>query len=227
MPRPCCCKTVLDTEQQQLDHRREPALPGRPHDRERQPQAGARAGRHRRQRVARPVRNRRRRTRCRGQIAASRSTPSCTTGSRTCSPPSARSPIKACAPRPAWPHASAAIDGRFAALARAHDLLTRVSWENATIESTIRSADRAVRPGRRPLHHFRRRLPDHVELGDRLRDDAQRTLHQHHQVRALSLPAGQVRISWRVDGERLHFRMGRDRRTSASASRRARVSGRG
>ncbi len=37
-------------------------------------------------------------------------------------------------------HARAAIDGRFAALARAHDLLTRASWENATIDSTVRSA---------------------------------------------------------------------------------------
>jgi hypothetical protein len=37
-------------------------------------------------------------------------------------------------------HARSAIDGRFAALARAHDLLTRVSWENATIDSTVRSA---------------------------------------------------------------------------------------
>ena len=35
---------------------------------------------------------------------------------------------------------ASAIDGRFAALARAHDLLTRVSWENATIDSTIRNA---------------------------------------------------------------------------------------
>ena len=37
-------------------------------------------------------------------------------------------------------HANSAIDGRFAALARAHDLLTRVSWENATIDTTIRNA---------------------------------------------------------------------------------------
>jgi CheY-like chemotaxis protein len=37
-------------------------------------------------------------------------------------------------------HARSAIDGRFAALARAHDLLTRTSWENATIDSTVRSA---------------------------------------------------------------------------------------
>ena len=37
-------------------------------------------------------------------------------------------------------HAGSAIGGRFAALARAHELLTRVSWDNATIDSTIRSA---------------------------------------------------------------------------------------
>ncbi|RYE37598.1 MAG: response regulator, partial [Hyphomicrobiales bacterium] len=35
---------------------------------------------------------------------------------------------------PSMAHASAAIDGRLAALARAHDLLTLVRWENATIE---------------------------------------------------------------------------------------------
>ena len=41
---------------------------------------------------------------------------------------------------PSMGHARSAIDGRFAALARAHDLLTRASWENATLDSTVRSA---------------------------------------------------------------------------------------
>ena len=38
------------------------------------------------------------------------------------------------------PHATLAINGRLAALARTHDLLTQVSWTNASLSETIRSA---------------------------------------------------------------------------------------
>lgn len=102
-------------------------------------------------------------------------------------------------------HASSAIDGRFAALARAHDLLTRVSWENATIDSIVQSA---VEPFDQGCGRF-------IISGEDIRIASSSviafamTLNElctnTTKFGALSLPAGQVRLSWWVDRERLHF----------------------
>ena len=102
-------------------------------------------------------------------------------------------------------HASSAIDGRFVALARAHDLLTRVSWENATIDSTIRSA---VEPFDQGAGRF-------VISGEDIRIASSSviafamTLNElctnTTKFGALSIPTGQVRISWRVEDDRLHL----------------------
>lgn len=102
-------------------------------------------------------------------------------------------------------HASAAIDGRFVALGRAHDLLTRVSWDNATIDSTIRSA---IEPFDQGGNRF-------VISGEDIRITSSSviafamTLNElctnTTKFGALSLPSGQVRLSWRIDGDRFHF----------------------
>ncbi|MES2098004.1 MAG: HWE histidine kinase domain-containing protein [Pseudomonadota bacterium] len=102
-------------------------------------------------------------------------------------------------------HAGAAIDGRFAALARAHDLLTRVSWENATIDSTVRSA---IEPFDQGSGRF-------VIVGEDTRISSSSviafamTLNElctnTTKFGALSVPDGQVRIAWRVENGRLHF----------------------
>ncbi len=102
-------------------------------------------------------------------------------------------------------HARSAIDGRFAALARAHELLTRVSWDNATIDSTVRSA---VEPFDQGASRF-------VISGEDIRITSSSviafamTLNElctnTTKFGALSLPTGQVHLSWRVDGERLHL----------------------
>ncbi len=106
---------------------------------------------------------------------------------------------------PSLAHASSAIDGRFAALARAHDLLTRVSWENATIESTVRSA---IEPFDQGGGRFIIAGEDIGITSSSVIAFAM-TLNElgtnTTKFGALSLPAGQVRISWRVDGERLQF----------------------
>ncbi len=103
-------------------------------------------------------------------------------------------------------HASSAIDGRFAALARAHDLLTRVSWDNATINNTIRSA---IEPFDQGTSRF-------VISGEDIRIASSAviafamTLNElctnTTKFGALSVPAGQVHVSWKVDGERLNFK---------------------
>jgi two-component sensor histidine kinase len=102
-------------------------------------------------------------------------------------------------------HARSAIDGRFAALGRAHDLLTRASWDNATIDSTVRSA---VEPFDQGGGRF-------VIAGEDIRITSSSviafamTLNElctnTTKFGALSSPAGQVHLSWRVDGERLQF----------------------
>ena len=102
-------------------------------------------------------------------------------------------------------HARSAIDGRFAALARAHDLLTRASWENATIDSTVRSA---VEPFDQGSGRF-------IISGEDIRITSSSviafamTLNElctnTTKFGALSLPAGQVRLDWRIEEARLHF----------------------
>ncbi len=102
-------------------------------------------------------------------------------------------------------HARSAIEGRLAALARAHDLLTRASWENATIDSTVRSA---VAPFDQGGGRF-------VISGENIRITSSSviafamTLNElctnTTKFGALSLPDGQVRLNWHVEDARLRL----------------------
>ena len=103
------------------------------------------------------------------------------------------------------PHASSAIDGRLAALARAHDLLTQVSWENATIDETIRSAIA-------PFDHGDNRFiitGDDVGISSSSVIAFAMTLNElctnTTKFGALSVPNGQVQIAWRIVADRLNF----------------------
>jgi len=102
-------------------------------------------------------------------------------------------------------HASSAIDGRFAALALAHELLTRVSWENATIDSTIRSAIEPFDQGGGRFiisgEDIRITSSSVIAFAMTLNELCTNTT----KFGALSLPAGQVRLSWWVEKERLRF----------------------
>lgn len=102
-------------------------------------------------------------------------------------------------------HARSAIDGRLAALARAHDLLTRVSWENATIDSTVRSA---VEPFDQGGGRFIISGED-IGVSSSSVIAFAMTLNElctnTTKFGALSLPAGQVRLEWRIDDGRLYL----------------------
>ena len=102
-------------------------------------------------------------------------------------------------------HASDAIDGRFAALGRAHDLLTRASWDNATIDSTVRNA---IEPFDQGGGRF-------VVSGDDIRIASSSviafamTLNElctnTTKFGALSVPEGQVSVTWSVIADRVRF----------------------
>jgi two-component sensor histidine kinase/CheY-like chemotaxis protein len=102
-------------------------------------------------------------------------------------------------------HARSAIDGRLAALGRAHDLLTRSSWENATISSTVRSA---IEPfdqggGRFIISGADIRITSSsvIAFAMTLNELCTNTT----KFGALSLPDGHVDLSWRLEGERVHL----------------------
>ena len=103
-------------------------------------------------------------------------------------------------------HASSAIDGRFAALGRAHDLLTQASWDNATVDSTVRNA---VEPFDQGSGRF-------IISGEDIRIASSAviafamTLNElctnTTKFGALSVPEGRVGIEWSTVGDRLQFR---------------------
>lgn len=102
-------------------------------------------------------------------------------------------------------HASQAIDGRFAALARAHDLLTRVSWDNATIDSTVRNAIEPFDQGDGRFvisgEDIRIASSSVIAFAMTLNELCTNTT----KFGALSLPEGKVRVSWQVEGDRVRF----------------------
>lgn len=106
---------------------------------------------------------------------------------------------------PSMAHASSAIDGRLAALARVHDLLTRVSWENATIESTIRSAIEPFDQGGGRIDITGPAIGITSSAVIAFAMTLNELCTNTTKFGALSCPAGQVRLSWAVDEERLQF----------------------
>ena len=102
-------------------------------------------------------------------------------------------------------HANAAIDGRLSALARAHDLLTRVSWDNATINSIVRSAIEPFDQGGGRFiisgEDIRIASSSVIALAMTLNELCTNAT----KFGALSYPAGRVCLSWRVDHSRLLF----------------------
>ncbi|MBA2919159.1 PAS domain S-box protein [Sphingomonas sp. MAH-20] len=98
-----------------------------------------------------------------------------------------------------------AFEGRLAALAAAHNLLTRESWEPASIIEVIRSAAAACDPNRRRLQL---RGPD-IRVPPKMAVTLALAVHElcTNAVKygALSNDSGQVAISWKIDDGRLRL----------------------
>jgi two-component sensor histidine kinase/CheY-like chemotaxis protein len=98
-----------------------------------------------------------------------------------------------------------AIEGRLAALGRAHDMLMRVSWANASLSETVRSA---TEPYDRQGGAVSIEGPD-VAIASGAVIALAMTLNElctnATKFGALSAPGGRVQIAWAVEGERLRM----------------------
>ena len=98
-----------------------------------------------------------------------------------------------------------AIEGRLAALGRAHDMLMRVSWTDASLSETVRSA---TEPYDRENGAVSIDGPD-VAIASGAVIALAMTLNElctnATKFGALSAPGGRVQIAWAVDGERLRM----------------------
>lgn len=105
-------------------------------------------------------------------------------------------------------HGQKAIEGRFLALGRAHDLLMQVSWANASLVQTIRGATEPYdSPG---AERFSMNGPD-IAISSGAVIALAMTLNElctnTTKFGALSVPAGRVRIAWAIDDLQRRLRL--------------------
>ena len=105
-------------------------------------------------------------------------------------------------------HGQTAMEGRLAALARAHDLLMQISWSNAGLTHTFSDATEPYdSPGTRRFHFngpdLRITSGAVIALAMTFNELCTNTT----KFGALSVPAGRVEIAWTIDGpkQRLHL----------------------
>jgi two-component sensor histidine kinase/DNA-binding response OmpR family regulator len=105
-------------------------------------------------------------------------------------------------------HCQHAIEGRLAALGRAHDMLMRVSWANASLAQTIRSATEPY--DSKDGGYFTINGPD-VKITSGAVIAFAMTLNElctnTTKFGALSVPGGSVEIDWVIDNEQQRLRL--------------------
>ncbi len=102
-------------------------------------------------------------------------------------------------------HANAAIDGRLAALSRAHDLLTQVSWASATLATTVRKAIEPFDQGGGRFIISGEDTPISSSSVIAFAMTLNELCTNTTKFGALSVPDGRVHIAWRTEGDRLHL----------------------
>ena len=105
-------------------------------------------------------------------------------------------------------HAKQAIEGRFIALGRAHDLLIQVSWANASLVNTVRGATEPY--DGQGAERFSIDGPDIgitsgavIALAMTFNELCTNTT----KFGALSVPAGRIEIAWRIDDDSQRLRL--------------------
>ena len=97
-------------------------------------------------------------------------------------------------------HGQQAIESRLLALGRAHDLLLQARWASASFTHIVQGATEPYdSKGAGKFSISRAGFPDFIRRGDRAGDDAERTLHQHHEIRRAlgALRARRDRLEYR------------------------------
>jgi two-component sensor histidine kinase/DNA-binding response OmpR family regulator len=105
-------------------------------------------------------------------------------------------------------HAEEAIEGRLAALGRAHDLLMQVSWANASLLETIRGATvpyDAQGAGRISIEGPDISITSGAVIA--LAMTFNELCTNTTKFGALSVPAGRIEIDWRIDDESQRLRL--------------------
>ena len=102
-------------------------------------------------------------------------------------------------------HANAVIDGRLAALSRAHDLLIQVSWASATLATTVRSAIEPFDQGGGRFIVSGEDTPISSSSVIAFAMTLNELCTNTTKFGALSVPDGRVHIAWRTEGDRLHL----------------------
>ena len=105
-------------------------------------------------------------------------------------------------------HAQHAIEGRFAALGRAHDLLMQARWANASLDQTVRAATEPF--DGQGIGHFLINGPD-IAITSAAVIALAMTFNElctnATKFGALSVPTGRVAIEWQVDSEQQRLRL--------------------
>lgn len=105
-------------------------------------------------------------------------------------------------------HGQHAIEGRFQALARAHDLLLQVSWANASLVSTVRDATEPYEgkgAGRFSIHGPDLGITSSAVIA--LAMTFNELCTNATKFGALSMPGGRVDIAWSIDDESQRLRL--------------------
>jgi len=105
-------------------------------------------------------------------------------------------------------HAEQAIEGRLAALGRAHDLLMQVSWANASLLETIRGATvpyDARGAGRISIEGPELAITSGAVIA--LAMTFNELCTNTTKFGALSVPAGRIEVDWRIDDESQRLRL--------------------
>lgn len=109
---------------------------------------------------------------------------------------------------PSIKHAEQAIEGRLAALGRAHDLLMQVSWANASLTETIKGA--TIPYDAQGVGRISIEGPD-VALTSAAVIALSMTFNElctnTTKFGALSMPAGRIEIDWAIDHESQRLRL--------------------